>query len=77
MRYALSRWAALTRYCDDGRLEIDNNAAERSIRPIATRRSLCSPSSSIWEHWNLVFEIDATRATSLPDGGGNPFVLQV
>src|SRR4029453_15488248 len=26
IRYALSRWAAMTRYRDDGRLEIDNNA---------------------------------------------------
>jgi hypothetical protein len=24
--YALNRWQALTRYCDDGRIEIDNNA---------------------------------------------------
>ena len=38
IRYALSRWAALTRYRDDGRLEIDNNAAERSIRPVALGR---------------------------------------
>ena len=38
MRYALSRWAALTRYRDDGRVEIDNNAAERSIRPVALGR---------------------------------------
>lgn len=38
MRYALSRWAALTRYLDDGRLEIDNNAAERAIRPLALGR---------------------------------------
>jgi transposase len=38
MRYALSRWTALTRYRDDGRLEIDNNAAERSLRPIALGR---------------------------------------
>jgi transposase len=38
IRYALSRWPALTRYRDDGRLEIDNNAAERSIRPIALGR---------------------------------------
>ena len=29
IRYALDRWPALTRYCDDGHLEIDNNAAER------------------------------------------------
>jgi transposase len=38
MRYALSRWTALTRYLDDGRLEIDNNAAERAIRPLALGR---------------------------------------
>jgi hypothetical protein len=38
MRYALSRWAALNRYCDDGRLEIDNNAVERAIRPLALGR---------------------------------------
>src|ERR1035438_10445474 len=30
IRYALSRWRALTRYADDGRLEIDNSAAERA-----------------------------------------------
>ncbi len=30
IRYALSNWVALTRYCEDGRLEIDNNAAERA-----------------------------------------------
>src|SRR5438445_12916912 len=33
-----SRWAALTRYLDDGRLEISNNAAERAIRPLALGR---------------------------------------
>ena len=38
IRYALSHWAALVRYRDDGRLEIDNNAAERSLRPIALGR---------------------------------------
>jgi hypothetical protein len=41
IRYALSRWRALTRYVDDGLLEIDNNAAERALRSVATRRSLC------------------------------------
>lgn len=38
IRYALARWPALTRYLDDGRLEIDNNAAERAIRPLALGR---------------------------------------
>jgi transposase len=38
IHYALVRWAALTRYRDDGRIEIDNNTAERSIRPIVLGR---------------------------------------
>jgi len=38
IRYALARWPALTRYCDDGCLEIDNNAAERALRCVALGR---------------------------------------
>jgi transposase len=38
IRYALSRWTAMTRYRDDGRLEIDNNAAERALRAVALGR---------------------------------------
>jgi len=38
IRYATSRWKALTRYVDDGRLEMSNNAAERAIRPLALGR---------------------------------------
>ena len=38
MRYTMSRWDALTRYLHDGRIAIDNNAAERSIRGIALGR---------------------------------------
>jgi hypothetical protein len=38
VRYALGRWEALLRYCDDGHLEIDNNAAERSLRAVALGR---------------------------------------
>jgi transposase len=38
IRYALTRWEALGRYCDDGRIEIDNNAAERALRCIALGR---------------------------------------
>ncbi len=37
--YALNHWTALTRYCEDGDLEIDNNAAERSLRGIAIGRN--------------------------------------
>jgi transposase len=38
IRYALSNWVALTRYCEDGRLEIDNNTAERALRAVALGR---------------------------------------
>jgi transposase len=38
IRYALSRWDGLIRFLDDGRIEIDSNVVERSIRPIALGR---------------------------------------
>lgn len=38
IHYALSNWTALVRYCKDGRLSIDNNAAERALRSIAVGR---------------------------------------
>ena len=36
--YSLNRWAALTRFMDDGDLPIDNNWVENRIRPIALGR---------------------------------------
>ena len=36
--YAMNQWTALTRYLDDGRIEIDNNAAERALRTVAIGR---------------------------------------
>lgn len=38
IRYGLTRWAALMRYRDDGRVEMDNNAAERALRCVALGR---------------------------------------
>ena len=38
IRYALSHWRALNRYVDDGLLEIDNSAAERSLRAVVLGR---------------------------------------
>ena len=38
IRYALSRWRALSRYIDDGRIEMDNSAAERALRAVALGR---------------------------------------
>ena len=39
VRYTLKNWRALTRYCEDGDLAIDNNATERAIRGIAVGRN--------------------------------------
>jgi transposase len=38
IQYALKLWLALTRYADDGRIEIDNWAAERELRGVALGR---------------------------------------
>jgi transposase len=38
IRYTLALWDALVRFCDDGRTEIDNNAAERALRCVAIGR---------------------------------------
>lgn len=38
IQYALNHWQALVRYVEDGRIEIDNNAAERALRAVALGR---------------------------------------
>ena len=38
INYALNQWDALNRYCEQGFLAIDNNAAERAVRPCAIGR---------------------------------------
>jgi transposase len=38
IRYALTRWPSFTLFLDDGRVAIDNNPAERALRPIAIGR---------------------------------------
>jgi hypothetical protein len=38
IRYAMSRWKALTRFTADGIIEIDNNGAERALRAVALGR---------------------------------------
>jgi hypothetical protein len=38
MRYVLRHWDGLTRYLDDGQLEIDTNVVERALRPVTITR---------------------------------------
>jgi hypothetical protein len=56
IRYALSRWEGLTRFIDDGRIELDNNVVERSICPIALNRknALFAGSDGGAEHWAVI-----------------------
>lgn len=62
IRYALSRWEGLTRFLDDGRIEIDSNVVERSIRPIALNRknALFAGSDGGAEHWAVVASLIET-----------------
>jgi transposase len=62
IRYALSRWQGLTRFIDDGRIEIDSNTVERSIRPIALNRknALFAGSDGGGEHWAVIASLIET-----------------
>ena len=62
IRYALSRWEGLTRFLDDGRIEIDSNVVERSIRPIALNRknALFAGSDGGGEHWAIIASLIET-----------------
>lgn len=62
IRYALSRWEGLTRFLNDGRIEIDSNTVERSIRPIALNRknALFAGSDGGAEHWAVVASLIET-----------------
>ena len=56
IRYALSRWAGLTVFLDDGRVELDSNTVERSIRPLALNRknALFAGSDEGGDNWAVI-----------------------
>jgi len=62
IRYALSRWAGLGLFIDDGRIEIDNNVVERAIRPLALTRknALFAGSDGGAEHWAVIASLIET-----------------
>ncbi len=71
IRYALGRWSALTRFLDDGRIDLDNNPVERAIRPIALGRknSLFAGSEGGANRWAIVASLVETAKLS----GVEPF----
>jgi transposase len=62
IRYTLVRWTALTRFLEDGRVELDNNPVERAIRPIALGRKnhLFAGSDGGAERWATVCSLIET-----------------
>jgi transposase len=62
IRYALTRWAGLSLFLDDGRVEIDSNTVERAIRPLALNRknALFAGSDGGGEHWAVIASLIET-----------------
>ena len=62
IRYALSRWPGLTRFIDDGRIEVDSNIVERAIRPLALSRknALFAGSDGGGEAWATIASLIET-----------------
>ena len=62
IRYALKLWSGLSVFLDDGRIEIDTNVVERSIRPIALNRknALFAGSDQGGVHWGVIASLIET-----------------
>jgi transposase len=62
IRYTLSHWKGLARFVDDGRIEIDSNTVERSIRPLTLNRknALFAGSDGGGEHWAVIASLVET-----------------
>jgi transposase len=70
IRYALTRWNGLTLFLDDGRVELDSNTVERSIRPLALNRknALFAGSDEGGDNWAVI----ATLIENCKLAGINP-----
>jgi transposase len=62
IRYGVRHWAGLGRFLDDGRIEIDTNAVERSMRPIALNRknALFAGSDEGGANWAIIASLIET-----------------
>ena len=70
IRYALTRWDGLSRFLDDGRIDLDSNTVERSIRPLALNRknALFAGSDEGGDNWAVI----ATLIENCKLSGINP-----
>lgn len=62
IRYGLNHWTGLCRFLDDGRIEIDSNTVERSMRPIALSRknALFAGSDEGAQNWAAIASLIET-----------------
>src|SRR4051812_16808060 len=62
IRYGFNQWDGLLRFLDDGRIEIDSNTVERSMRPIALNRknALFAGSDEGAENWAILASLIET-----------------
>ena len=62
IRYGLGHWQGLTRFLDDGRLELDTNPVENAIRPVClTRKNALFAGHEVGaENWALLSSVVAT-----------------
>jgi len=62
IRYGLRHWEGLTRFLDDGRIELDSNTVERSMRPIALNRknALFAGSDEGGANWAIIASLVET-----------------
>jgi len=62
LRYGLNHWDGLVRFLDDGRIEIDSNTVERSMRPIVLNRknALFAGSDEGAENWAMLASLIET-----------------
>jgi len=65
IQYCLNRWEGLTRYMDDGRLEIDNNLTEQEIKPFVMARKNFMFSASVDGAHALCFHLSLIRTAKL------------
>jgi len=62
LRYGLNHWDGLVRFLDDGRIEIDSNTVERSMRPMALNRknALFAGSDEGAQNWAMLASLIET-----------------
>jgi hypothetical protein len=62
IRYAIRHWPGLTAFLDDGRIEMDTNVVERSIRPVTLTRknALFAGSDGGARHWAMAMTLIET-----------------